>query len=68
MKFFGIKRRERVLSKLREALRAAQMNDANFDGISNSSRETQFIRERTRLYRESWIIEPLQQAIAELEK
>lgn len=63
-----------VLSLLREVLQAAQMERAEFsriipnDSLPQSEKEvTAFIKERTRIYRESWIINPLKEVIDVIE-
>lgn len=69
-------KRRQVLADLHAALRAARMERASFSNICNPNDDcgvteknvTEFIKERTRRYRESWIIGPLELAIAELER
>lgn len=62
-------------SLIKEALRAAKMEDAGFDSnfpevpLPTSEDEvTDFIKKRTENYRRSWIIHPLEGALAKLEK
>lgn len=66
-------KKQQVLAQLREALAGAEMERANFDAFMDTvtleqGQVTGFIRERTRLYRDSWIIAPLKRAIAEIER
>lgn len=60
-----------VLKKLNDALAAAKMGSAGFSltpGGFSSEADTAAIIEATKLYRESWIIGPLVEAIAEIER
>ena len=66
-------RKREVLAQLREALAAAEMERADFDAYMDTvtlehGQVTTFIRERTRIYRDSWIIAPLKRAIKEIER
>jgi hypothetical protein len=63
-------RKREVLQILNKVLFDASMERANFSRIVDGSpfpttedEVTGFIKERTRIYRESWIISPLEQAI-----
>lgn len=64
---------EKAMRQLEEAARAATFSTANFDGIHepsitlNAKERTKFIKEQTRVYRESWIIPPIRNAIRILE-
>ena len=78
----GKKQARLLLAKLKEARRAATLERASFertgetvstggsfrgdeDGIETP---TNYIRRKTRIYRESWIIGPLDRVIEELER
>ena len=56
-----------LLSELRELHRTATMESANFDG-SNREHRTEFIREKTQLWRETWLISPLEKLIERYER
>ena len=66
---------ERIISHLKEVLRSSKMESADFTGISFGESElpkktqdvTDFIKKTTRLYRMSWIIDPLERIIEEIE-
>lgn len=67
----GIRKQEEILRLLNAALESARLTRADFGQINSSGsfptqerQVTKFIRERTRLYRESWIVSPLEEAIA----
>lgn len=62
----GKKRLNRLIDKLKELRRISTMETANFDIFNPQT--TIFIKETTRLYRESWLIEPLDRLIEEFEK
>lgn len=53
---------EYLLHELKEAIRGAKMENAKFD--NDGKDVSNFIRERTRLYRNSWIIAPLERILA----
>jgi len=62
-------------SLIKEALRAARMEGAgfqsNFPDVPLPTDEkdvTEFIKKRSELYRETWIIKPLKRALEKLEK
>jgi hypothetical protein len=55
-----------ALRELRSSLASAKMDNANFID-KNGLNITNDIKETTRLYRSSWIIEPLERAIGILE-
>lgn len=71
-----------LLKLLGEAIRASKMESAGFDfagstvvrytgeGVATSDHmnETEYIKETTRLYRQSWIIGPLEQIVQVLER
>lgn len=70
LKPLGVRAQEELLRLFDSARRAAKLDTADFGKIGSTGpfptqerQVTKFIRERTRLYRESWIITPLQQAI-----
>lgn len=52
-----------LLIILRNVLRAAKMEDASFGMIGSDNDPTEFIKERTRVYRQSWIVAPLEELI-----
>lgn len=78
----GKKQARLLLAELKEARRAATLESASFewDGETVTTRgsfasdedgietPTNYIRRKTRLYRESWLIGPLDRVIEELEK
>lgn len=58
-----------VIEKLREARRISTMENANFgwDVVHTTAREltsTTFVKERSRLYRETWLIPVLDELLA----
>ena len=59
---------------VKRALHAAKMADAEFSrnydsNLPKTEKEvTEFIKERTKVYRDSWIIKPLEAALLKLEK
>lgn len=53
---------------LQDALRSARMEDANFDDVGGVKKETEYIKEKTRLYRQSWIISPIERVLDRLIK
>lgn len=64
-----------LISLIENALRAASYDTASFEDICGSkeitlkeSEVTTFIRERTRLHRETWIIAPLKEALKKLSR
>lgn len=77
-------KKQQVLRLLREARVSATLLHAGFDDIGGSTlvrlspdgklrrcepvNETEYIKERTALYRQSWIIGPLDSAIALIER
>ena len=68
-------RKREVLELLNRALTDAQMERASFSQIhpkgpfpTCEAEVDKFIKDRTRLYRESWIIGPLRQAIKLIER
>lgn len=68
-------RKREVLGLLNQVLIDAQMERAAFSQIhakgpfpTNEAEVDKFIKDRTRLYRESWIIAPLKRAIHLIEK
>lgn len=57
-----------VLRLLREARESATMKNASFGGFGKEGeKKTKEIKEETRLYRQSWIISPLDRVINQLE-
>ena len=78
----GKKQARLLLAELKEARRAATLERASFGwtgetvSTNNSFRNeedglekpTDYIRRKTRIYRESWIIGPLDRVIEELER
>jgi hypothetical protein len=62
LKSLGIKKQERLLDTLRDVIRSAQMKDANF------GKHTELVKDETRLYRESWLIAPLERVIRIVEE
>jgi len=68
-KSFPKREREALLSELRRLLSVAEMKHTDFGRIgSPEENPTEFIRERTRLWRESWLIDPLEYLIKRYEK
>lgn len=68
-------RKREVLELLNRALIDARMERAGFNSIAHEgplptteAEVTEFIKERTRIYRESWIISPIQRAINLIEQ
>lgn len=60
-----------VLRNLKDALQAARMESCGFTLPGRpyfNQEDTPAIVEATRLYRESWIIGPIERAIAEIER
>lgn len=72
----GIKRLEKIISRLREVKRTSTMEDADFNSFNYEKVDfpqanneiTGFIRKRTELWRRSWITEPLNEVIEILEQ
>jgi len=67
----GKKHARLILTKLQEIRRASRMERADFSGMyyelpKSSGEVTAFVKETTRLYRTSWITEPLNGIINEL--
>ncbi len=66
---------ERIIERLKDIERDSTMGNANFDPMGSASMKypiknkevTPFIKEATRIWRASWIIEPLQDIIKQLE-
>lgn len=53
-----------VLLNLRKAIEAAKFTDASFGGVHDDKDEiSDQIKEQTRLYRETWIIGPLERVM-----
>lgn len=54
-----------VIQKLREALEAGKMTRASFGSVceGNTETTTAYIKEETRLYRETWLIPRIQEAL-----
>jgi hypothetical protein len=78
LKPLGIKAQEKLLALLREAADHAEMSHADFGSFwvrssqplpfpKDDKQVTPFIKERTKTYRESWIIRPLKNAINVIE-
>lgn len=72
---------EHIAGEVREAIRAAQMERASFQftdgpctlvlmkgGSEDFASVTDLVREKTRLYRDSWIIDPLKRILEWSEK
>jgi hypothetical protein len=61
-----------LISELKQIAKVARMESCDFGSIGNASignkNPTQFIRERTKLWRHSWIIGPLEELIDRYEK
>jgi hypothetical protein len=57
-----------VAKQIRAAIAAAKLERAEFGSVHKSEDVPAFIRERTRLYRESWIVGPLEIALEIIEK
>ena len=79
LKPLGVKKQEALLSLLREAVEHAEMEHADFGSFwvqgekelplpTTDKQVTPFIRQRTRVYRDSWLIRPLRAAIAKIEQ
>jgi len=71
----GKKKMRRIVSELKEIKRVATMKTASFSSIASigdfPSKEKDvdsFIKERTRLWRRSWLVDPLQKIIEDLSK
>lgn len=71
----GIRAQRALLATLRQVVADAKMERASFSNLANKgpfptteAEVTEFIKQRTRLYCQSWIIGPLEDAIAELEE
>lgn len=70
----GIKRLERITRELGEVIRVLNMKTADFDGPQSepitlkAGGKTKFIRETTRLWRQSWALDPLKRIRKELQK
>ena len=78
----GKKQARLLLAELKEARRAATLERASFEFTGETVRTngsfagdedgaetpTNYIKRKTRLYRQSWIIEPLDRVIEELER
>lgn len=65
---------KKQIPEVKEMLRIAKMENAGFgfpeDIVTFHGREThidEFIKEQTRLYRETWLIAPLERLLNELE-
>ena len=74
LKPLGIKAQEKLIALLREASEHAEMEHADFGGFwvqgdkplpfpKTDKEVTPFVKERTKTYRQSWIIRPLHNAI-----
>lgn len=68
-------RKREVLELLNRALTSARMDRADFNSIiplenlpKTEIEVTKFIKDRTRLYRESWIVNPIKRAINLIEQ
>jgi hypothetical protein len=64
-----------LIQRLSEVVQIATMNSANFDCNScdpptsfDSEHPTEYIRQKTKLWRETWIIEPLRTLIERYEE
>ena len=74
--YVGIKNLEKLIPKLKEAKHSATMETMSLHGgiadIINvkliGGEINEFIKEKTELYRNTWIVTPLQEVIEELEK
>lgn len=71
----GIYAQRALLTTLRQVVTDAKMERASFSQLASKgpfptteSEVTEFIKQRTRLYRESWIIGPLEEAIKDIEE
>lgn len=62
----GKRRLNRLLKELKELRRISTMESANFDIYNPET--TEFIKEKTKLYRESYLISPLDRLIEEFEE
>lgn len=62
----GRKRAREIMRRLKEIRRTATMSTASFG--FNDKELTSLIREETRIWRNSWIIYPLDAIIAEFEE
>lgn len=69
------KLKEEILREVRDAIRAATMEGAGFNALGDSEYHlpkdeeevNAFIKNRTKLYRQSWIIGPLERVVKHLE-
>jgi len=65
---------EKVIREIKEALRSSRMETANFSDMNQKltilkqKEVTEFIKNRTRLYRDAWITAPLERALKILEE
>lgn len=64
----GIKAAESILDKLEEIRRVATMETADFDDPQTDNINTAEIRRLTELWRQSWIISPLDRCIAKIKQ
>jgi hypothetical protein len=71
----GIGAQRALLVTLRQVVADAKMDRAGFNYLASEgpfptteAEVTEFIKQRTRPYRESWIIAPLEEAIREIEE
>lgn len=72
--YVGIKNLERITQRLSEVIRTLSMETTDFDGCRGgpvtlkAGEKTEFIREETRLWRESWSLGPLRDIKKELKR
>ena len=72
----GKKITRRILARLEEARRSATMENADFDSFNGTAKNlglpvgvnsfTELVKRETRTYRQSWIIDPIDEVIAVL--
>lgn len=62
-----IRETEALVLELQEILRAAKMDNADFSDLGRDD-QTEMIKERTKLYRRSWIEKPLEMLIARYDR
>lgn len=64
----GIKQAERIYEALRTIRKDATMEGMSLDPGTRGSPITKLVREKTQLWRNSWLVEPLDNIIAQIQK
>ncbi|KKN75827.1 hypothetical protein LCGC14_0377030 [marine sediment metagenome] len=62
----GIKQAERIYDGLREIRQTATMKSMNLDSGTPGNPITKLVRKKTQLWRESWLVEPLDNIITQI--